>query len=179
MNESLIRVRYAKALLELAEENKQLDSVKNDLIVILECVAQSKEFNIFLESPLIKVSEKSRLINEIFMGKIEKLSLDFIHLLIKNKREAFLPQICQFYIDEYKTKLGIQEAFIYTANLLSEEYAKQILEYIKKKLKLHIELQTLIDPSMIGGFILRIEDQQINASIKSQLKKIKRELINS
>jgi F-type H+-transporting ATPase subunit delta len=90
-----------------------------------------------------------------------------------------LPQICQYYIDEYKIKLGIKEAFLYTAHPLSEEYKKQIHDFISKKLKLNIELQSNIDPSMIGGFILRIEDQQINASLKSQLKKIKRELINS
>lgn len=179
MNESLIRVRYAKALFELAEENKVLDKVKSDLDVINLCINESNEFRVFLESPLIKVSEKSRLTDEIFKGKIEKLSLDFMHLLIKNKREAFLFQICQYYIEEYKTKLGIKEAEIFTSTPLKEEYIKQIHEFISKKLKLNIELKSTVDPSMIGGFILRIEDQQINASIKSQLRKIKRELINS
>jgi F-type H+-transporting ATPase subunit delta len=179
MNESLIRVRYAKALFELAEERKILDSVKKDMDLYGECIAESKEFNVFLESPLIKVSEKSRLVDELFKDNVEKLSLDFLHLLVKNKREAYLSQICQNYIDEYKSKLGIKEANIFTANTLSEEYRKQILEFISKKLKLNIELKSIVDPSMIGGFVLRIEDQQINASIKSQLKKIKRELINS
>jgi F-type H+-transporting ATPase subunit delta len=179
MNESLIRVRYAKALLQLAEEYKIQESVKADMDLILECTRGSKEFNLFLESPLIKPTEKSRLINKIFKDKIEKLSLDFIHLLIKNKRELYLPLICQRYIDEYKLKLGIKEAFISTANVLNPDYKKQIQEYITKKLKINIELQEKVDPLLIGGFILRIEDQQINASIKSQLKIIKRQLINS
>jgi F-type H+-transporting ATPase subunit delta len=179
MNESLIRVRYGKALLELATEKKILDKVKKDLDLIHECIAGSKEFNIFLESPLFKPFDKSRLVNEIFKGKIDKLSLDFFHLLIKNRREAFLPLICLYFIDEYKLKQGIKEAFIYTADPLKKAHKQQILEYISKKLKLNIELHDKVDPSMIGGFILRIEDQQINASLKSQLKKIKRELINS
>jgi len=179
MNDSLIRVRYVKALLQLAEEDKIQDSVKKDMDLILECVSESKEFVVFLESPLIKGNEKSRLVDVIFNGKIEKLSLDFIHLLIKNKREAFLPQICRHYIDEFKLKQGIKEAFIYTAKPLEVKYKEQLLEFIRKKLKLNIELKNEVDPSIIGGFVLRIEDQQINASIKSQLKKIKRELINS
>jgi F-type H+-transporting ATPase subunit delta len=179
MNESIIRVRYAKALFQLAEEYKIQETIKKDLDEILICISESKEFRVLLETPLIKPFNKSKLINEIFEGRIEKLSLDFIHLLVKNKREAFLGQICLYFIDEYKLKQGIKEAIIFTADPLKPEHKKEILEYISNKLKLNIELHDKVDPSMIGGFILRIEDQQINASIKSQLRKIKRELINS
>jgi F-type H+-transporting ATPase subunit delta len=75
--------------------------------------------------------------------------------------------------------MGIQEGSIITAIALDEKYKEKINELIRKKFKIEIDLEEKVDPSIIGGFVLRIEDQQIDASISSQLKKIKTHLINS
>lgn len=172
-------MRYARALFQLSEEYKIQESVRNDMQDILKCIADSPELKFLLESPMIKGSEKSRLVNVIFKDKMQELTLKFIHLLIDNKREHFLPDICRNFISEYKHKLGIKEASITTATVLGEEYKKQIYDYITSKFNIKIELSEKVDPAIIGGFILRIEDEQVNASIQAQLNKIKRELINS
>jgi F-type H+-transporting ATPase subunit delta len=179
MNYSLITVRYAKALYQLSVEEKVQDSVKADMEAILASIIESEDFLPFLESPLIKSSDKKRIIDEIFKGKVHNLTLKFIHLLFDQKREAHLSDICRNYIRQYKDTMGIQEALITTAKALAPEHIKQVHDYLSKKLKVEIELGEKVDPEIIGGFILRIEDQQINASIQSQLKKIKRELIKS
>jgi F-type H+-transporting ATPase subunit delta len=179
MNNSLITVRYARALFQLSEEYKIQEPVKKDIEELLACMADSPELNFMLESPMIKGSEKSRLVNVLFENKIQGLTLKFLHLLIGNKREHFLADICRNFISEYKQKLGIKEASITTATALGKEYKEQIYNYITSKFNIKIDLSEKVDPAIIGGFILRIEDEQVNASIQSQLNKIKRELINS
>jgi F-type H+-transporting ATPase subunit delta len=179
MNDSLITVRYAKALFQLAEEENKQEAVRNDIELLLESVNSSNEFADFLENPLIKSSEKNTIINSLFKENINDLTFRFLQLLINNKREGYLKNICQYTIHLHKQKLGIQDAVITTAQEISSSYKKEIFDFITRKFKVNIELQDKIDPAIIGGFILRIEDQQINASIQSQLMKIKRELINS
>lgn len=177
MNYSLITVRYAKALYQLAEEEGVQDAVKTDLEAILTSIHESEDFVTFLDSPLIKSSDKMRIMNEIFRDKVQGLTLKFINLLFGQKREAHLAGICRNYIQQYKEKLGIQEAVITTARSLSAGQIKQIHDFIADKFQVKVELTERVEPNIIGGFVLRIEDQQINASIKSQLAKIKRELI--
>lgn len=179
MNDSLITVRYAKALYQLAEEEKRQEAIRKDAEMLLSTVNQSKEFADFVENPLIKSSEKTSIISTLFKGKINDLTLRFLFLLIDNKRESYLKGICQYAIHLHKQTLGIQDAVFTTASEISSEHKKEIFDFITRKFKINIELQEKTDPDIIGGFILRIEDQQINASIHSQLMKIKRELINS
>jgi F-type H+-transporting ATPase subunit delta len=179
MNDSLITVRYAKALFQLAEEEKKLEAVRKDVEMLLVTVNNSKEFADFLENPLIKSSEKTSIVNTLFKGNTNELTLQFLHLLIENKRESYLKGICLYTIHLHKQKLGIQDAVFTTASEISSTHKKEIFDFITRKFKIKIELQEKIEPDIIGGFILRIEDQQINASIHSQLLKMKRELIKS
>lgn len=179
MNDSLITVRYAKALYQLAEEEEKQETVRNDIEMLLGVINDSNEFADFIENPLIKSNEKASIVNALFRGKINDLTLRFLQLLIDNKRESYLKGICLYTIHLHKQKLGIQEAVITTASEISTVHRKEIFDFITRKFKVNIDLQEKINPDIIGGFILRIEDQQINASIQSQLMKIKRELINS
>lgn len=178
MNDSLITVRYVKALYQLAEDNRNQDLVRKDLESLLECVNEVPEFADFLNNPLLKTSQKLKLIDELFKNKVEDLTLQFLHLVIENKREMHLVNMCYYFNSYYKKKIGIKEASITTANKISAAHKKEILDFITKKFKMKIELKEHVNPSIIGGFVLRIEDQQINASLEAQLNKIKRELIN-
>ena len=179
MNNSLITVRYVKALYQLSEEKGIQDTVKKDIELLLDCIINSAELREFLENPILKSSEKNTLINDLFKKSIHDLTLRFLHLLVENKRETHLHNICYYFIRYYKENKGIKEAEIITANQLLPSHKDEILKYITKKFKVSIELEEKVNPSIIGGFILRIEDQQINASLRAQLNKIKRELINS
>lgn len=179
MNDSLITVRYAKALYQLAEEENKQEIVKKDVEMLLNTINNSKEFSNFLENPLIKGSAKRSIITNLFQGKTDELVLSFLQLLIDKKREYYLKNICLYTIHLHKQKMGIQDAVITTATDISTAHRKEIFEYITRKFKVNIDLKEKTDPEIIGGFILRIEDKQINASLQSQLMKLKRELINS
>jgi len=179
MNESLITVRYAKALYELSVEEKKEKAILKDVEVLLQSISHSEEFASFLDNPLISGSEKRRIIDILFKTNLEPISLKFLHLLLENKRESQLGGICRYVIHLNKQKAGVQSALITTAQKLPVDHKKEIAEYITKKFKMTFDLAEKVDPAIIGGYILRIEDRQIDASLKTQLNKIKRELINS
>ncbi|MBN1115613.1 MAG: ATP synthase F1 subunit delta [Bacteroidales bacterium] len=179
MNEGIITSRYAKALYQTAEEDKASESVRKDILSLIETINESPEFKSFLNSPILKESQKIKIIDEIFNGKVHDLSLSFLKLLFKNKRELYLYSICLSFLQYYKKDKGITEGSIITAFPIHEDFHEEIKSFIKKKFKLELELNKQIDPSLIGGFKLKIDDRQIDASISSKLKKIKTELNNS
>lgn len=179
MNQSLITVRYTKALYDLAVESKQLDAVEKDIENILRIFNESEEFCQFMNNPTLKISQKIKTFDTLFSGKLNKICLQFLYLLVHNNRDMYLKDICIYFISYYKKNQGVSEAVITTAFPLSKSHRDEIYAVIKKKFNFDIELTEKVDPSIIGGFVLRIDDQQVNASLSAQLNKIKRELIHS
>ena len=143
MNESLINVRYAKALYQLAEEEQKQEEIRKDTQMLLATIDHSKEFAGFLENPLIKGSEKKAIIDKLFKGNTDLLTLRFLHLLIENKRENYLKGICWYTLHLHKQKLGIQDAMITTAFELSQQQKKELADFITRKFKVNIDLQEL------------------------------------
>jgi len=179
MNEGLITVRYAKAFYELAAEEKVLDTVRQDMNSILSLAREVEDFRFFLDSPLIKSDEKKKIFTKLFKDSVQEVTLRLLSLLVEHKRENYLEGICRNFLSHYKAEMGIKEASITTAFEIPEEIKEHIHAFVTKYFNAKIELNQRVAPSIIRGFVLRVEDQQINASIASQLNKIKRELINS
>ncbi len=179
MNESLITKRYVKALYQLAQEEGIQEKVRTDIQLLNACIQESPEFLEFLNNPLIKPSQKSLAFNTLFKESCQSITMRFLHLLVENRREIYLRSICLHYMQFYRSLIQIKEAVITTATRLSPKYRDDIYDFFTRKFKMKIELEEKVDPSIIGGFILRIEDQQIDASIHSQLRKIRRELIHN
>lgn len=179
MNESTITVRYAKALYQVGEESGTLDVLKADVQNLFVVIEESQEFSELIQSPVINTSEKIRLFEEVFGNKLNELICNFFKLLAKNKREQFLPNMCREFLQIYKEKQGIKEAVITTAQPLEKAFSEEIHKFLTKKFKLKLEITEKVNPDLIGGFRLRIDDQQVDATILSQLRKIKTELINA
>jgi F-type H+-transporting ATPase subunit delta len=112
-------------------------------------------------------------------GNVEKIILSLIDLIVKNGRESFLPAIARVFIHETKKYKGITESVLTTAVKVDDNVRKQITDLISEVFKTKVELKESIDPEIIGGFILQIDDNYIDASIKNKLRKIKKELIGS
>jgi F-type H+-transporting ATPase subunit delta len=179
MNESLVIKRYVKALYQLAEEEKIQEKIMTDVQMLLKFIRESPEFASVLENPLIKPGVKSKAIQKIFADDFHPVIINFLLLLIKNRREIYLKNICLFFSQYYKSFFRIKQGILTTAIELAPKFKEEIFNFITRKFRMKVELSEKIDPSIIGGFVLRIEDQQIDASIKTQLKKIKRELIHT
>ncbi len=179
MNESKIPVRYAKSLFLLAIEKNILDAIKNDMLFVTELCNTVNDFILLVESPIVKPSKKQSIFFEMFNTRVHQYTLSFFELIIKNKRESFIKDISRDFLDLYKDYVGIKTATFTTAYKLDEASKNEIVTIIKKAFNTNIELVENVNTDIIGGFVLRVEDQQIDASVASKLNKIKHELINS
>jgi F-type H+-transporting ATPase subunit delta len=178
MNESKISVRYTRAIFQLALEKKALDKVYQDMILISE-VCRITETKEFLESPIIIPSKKEAIFHKMLDNNVEDITLSLIDLIVKNGRESFLPAIARNFIHETKKYKGITESVLTTAVGADDNSKKQIIDLISDVFKTKVELKEIIDPEIIGGFILQIDDNYIDASLRNKLRKIKKELIGS
>lgn len=178
MNDSLISKRYSRALFQTALEKNILDNVNGDMMLISE-VCKLPEVIEFLKSPIIPPSKKEAIFHNIFGGNLEKVTLSLIDLIVKNGRESYIPSIARSFVTETKNYKGITESYLTTAVKVDSKLKKQITDLVSKAFNTKIELEENVDPAIIGGFILRIDDHFIDASIKNKLRKIKKELLTS
>lgn len=179
MNEGIIAARYAKALFKLSEEKKITDKVYNDMSVIVEAGRSTPEFQSFLNTPVVSIYEKENVLNKTFDKHLNKVSLSFITLLLKNRREMYMINAAHKYIDIYKEDKGIKTALLITANPASKKAKDNMVKLVDDIFNCRTYLTEKQNEKIIGGFILRVEDQQFDASIASKLKRIKEELINT
>jgi F-type H+-transporting ATPase subunit delta len=179
MNESKITVRYAKALFSLARENKTFEDLKKDMETLYQCIREVPELNLMLKSPVIKVAEKYMIFENSFRNIFSPVTLSFIKMIIERHREEYLEGISRYFLSLLKLEQGVKQADLVTAVPLNEVLRKSILNFIHKRFKTDIELNEEVNEKLIGGFILRVGDQQIDASIASKLERIKKSLINT
>ena len=173
-------VRYAKSFMQLAKEKSLLEELKRDVEGILNAIRESTELSNFLSSPLIKIDKKKVILNEVFKSKVNELSLKFILLIADQKREALLKAICEEFIKQYNQEHQIARVQLSTATKLTDAQRKEVLNFIDKNYDFNsVELEEIVDEELIGGLILRIEDKQIDGSIKRKLQDIKQELIHA
>ncbi len=167
--------RYAQALLELAVEQNQLEQVYADMIVFNQAVEETKEFQVFLNSPVINSDKKKNVLNEVF-AEFCTLSLSFIGLVTSKRRESLLPFVATSFVQLYKAHKGIVEITVYSATKLDASVREQILNKIKTSVVGEIELKETIDADLIGGFIVEMGDTRVDASVSSQLSNLKQRL---
>jgi len=172
--------RYAKSILDLAVETGQLEVVYKDMLYLQQLNKASREFLSVLRSPVIKPDAKIKAINAVTAGKISDLTVRFTTLLITKARESVLPEVITSFIEQYKQQKNINTVKLTTATPVSEEVKKSIVAQVKKVSKMeNIDLQTEINPDIIGGFVLQAGDQLIDASIAYDLKTISRQFENN
>jgi len=168
--------RYAKALLELAIEQNKVDLVLKDMEFFVDSGNNNYDLLVFLKSPVIKAEKKLSVLNELY-SHFDSLSKSFMQLITKNGREAILVEIASSFIYLVKEYKGIVSVVLISATELTKTSKEKILSKIK--VSGTIELTEEIDPTLIGGFIIRIGDVQVDASVNSQLKKLKIDLITN
>lgn len=174
-----IAKRYAKALIEIAEEMNKLDKITKDVQFIDSLIRDSRELQLFLKSPIIKEDKKKEILKEIFSdSRVDPVTLKFILLLVERNREDLLHDIVKTYRQLYDEKMGIVSAEITTAveisNSEKKKIEKKILELTGAK---KVNPIYKVDPSIIGGVIIRIGDTVYDASIRRKIQLLREQLI--
>ena len=173
MMQSKVTLRYAKALLQLSVEQNLLDQSHNDMLMINATCVESKGLALLLKSPIVKTDQKLRIINEIFDGKIGKLSMMFVNVITTKKRESLLSEITKSFVALYKEYNNIEPATVTTATPLTDSLRNNIVKYIKEGSGKRVELTELVDENIIGGAIIRMGDMQLDASVSSELTELR------
>ena len=176
MRQPRLAGRYAKSLIDLAEERNQLEKVYADMIFLQSVCRQSREFVTLMRSPVINADKKNSIVNAITKDKVEGLTSAFNKLLIQKGRESILPEIINAFIEQYNTIKGIHKVKLATAEPISEELKKAIEHKLKTDAALPtIELETVVKEDLIGGFVLEFDNKLVDASILRDLKDIQKQ----
>lgn len=174
-----VALRYAKAIAEVATEKNATTEVYNDMKLIVETIKASVDLQTLLKSPLLHTDVKKKALDAIFNGKVNKISLDLMQLLITNKRIDILDVIAERYISLADALAGKQVAKVTTAVALTEALETEVLSKVKEITGKDATLESIVDPEIIGGFILRVGDVQFDASVANKLKALKVEFENN
>jgi len=173
-------VRYAKSLIILAKEKGQYDAVLADVQMLSNLIKESKELDLFLSNPLIKMEKRRSILASMFEGKVNALTYDFIQLVVTQKRESILKQIFNQFIAQYNELNKIANVSVSTAVAMDDKLKSQLMDSLKKAYNYaEIKLEEKVDEQLIGGLLLRIGDRQMDATIRRQLNDIEKELVHT
>jgi F-type H+-transporting ATPase subunit delta len=168
--------RYAKSLVDLAVERNQLDAVYKDMQYLDSVCRASREFVNILRSPVIKADKKQKIVEAVTAGKVGELTSAFIKLLISKTREEVLPEIADAFIDQYNVIKNIHKVKLTTAESITEDLKQSIVSKVKKETALqNVELETVVNPDLIGGFVLEFNNNLVDASVARDLRDIKKQ----
>jgi F-type H+-transporting ATPase subunit delta len=170
-------IRYAKAILDMADSIGVANEVSKDMTFIATTINGNQELNTFIENPTIKVEVKENALLEVF-AEVNGVTKGLFHLLFENKRFEILEAIALEYNKLFDEMNGIEVAKVTTAFPLDVDLEAKVLAKIETLSDKKITIENIVDPSIIGGFILRIGDKQYNASVANRLQVLKRELSN-
>ena len=181
MNNPRLAGRYAKSLLDLATEQKQVDAVYTDMKWLHKICKSNPDFVNMLRSPVIKPTAKGKIIESITTERVSKLTGAFIQLLVRKARELNLPEIVTTYIDQFNALRNIHKVKITTADPISEEMKNAIMANVKATATAGqtFEIETAVNNELIGGFLLETSGTLVDASILRDLKDIHKQFLNN
>lgn len=180
MTNPRVASRYAKSLLDLAVEKGQLEPVHKDMLYLQRLTKESRDFLNLLRSPVVKSDTKAKAIAVLTKDKISGLTTAFLNLMISKAREGALPGIIASFIGQYKELKGIHTVKLTTAVPVSDAVKTAIIAQVQKSENIRdLELEEVIDPNIIGGFVLQTGDKLIDASIAYDLRNVSRQFENN
>ena len=180
MSNVRLATRYAKSLIGLATERGELEKVFGDMEWLQSLCKGNRDFITMLRSPVIKSDIKGKIVKAVAQNNIGLLTNSFIQLLINKGRESALPEIATAFIHQYKEIKKIFPVKLTTAYPLSDDLKKEFVDHIKATTEMqNIELETVVNEDIIGGFVLQTGDKMVDASVSYDLKEIAKQFENN
>lgn len=177
MSSTRAAIRYAKAILDIANAKGVAEAVNNDMTSIASTINGNLELDTFIQNPTIKVEVKEQALLAVF-ANVNPVTNSLFHLLFENKRFEILEYIAVEYGKLFDIQNDVEVAKVTTAIAMDAALEAKVLAKIATFSNKKITIENTIDPAIIGGFILRIGDKQYNASVANRLQVLKRELSN-
>ncbi|MGY3088291.1 F-type H+-transporting ATPase subunit delta [Hymenobacter sp. UYAg731] len=177
MADQRVAARYAKSLLDLGQEMGTLDAVKADMDLLSKTMADSRELRLLLRNPIVKHDKKLAILKAIFEGKVSDMTLRFFTILTDKNRESAIEGIGPEFLAQYNVLQGIQSAQVTSATPLTPTARAEMQALVTRETGLtEVQLTEKVDPELIGGFVLRVGDNQIDDSVRTSLRKLRTSL---
>lgn len=174
----LVSGTYGEALFELAQEKNTVSAMLEEVSGLQMVLKENKELSVLMNNPKVSKEEREGIVKEVFGGRISNDLLNFLILLVQKGRYAYVEEILAYFTDRVKEAEGIGTAYVTTAVELTpakkDEVHKKLLATTSYR---EIEIIYQVDPSLIGGMTVRINDRVIDSSIKTKLEKMERSLL--
>src|SRR4030095_6865000 len=165
--------RYAKSLIDLAIERGQLEEVNQDMNYANEVIKSSRPFRVFLRAAVIKPEVKQRVIDQLFGKKFSEITKSFFALMIRKRREEYLPDIVEQFTQQYYEHKNITPVYFTTAAPVSDEVLKRITDlFLQTTHVQEIVMNNRVNKNLVGGFRFRYHDRLYDASIRHHLEKM-------
>lgn len=173
MSDSTVAYRYAKALIDLAKEQGVVNEVNADMAFFEDICNQNDEFRAVMASPIVRHEKKLGILKKIFENRVHKVTFSILTVLTKKNRERIIYPIAKEFQKLYNILNGIQKVQVSSAVELTSTQKAEIVKLVGDELKKKIELEEKVDESLIGGYVLKVGDTQIDTSIKKKLNELK------
>ena len=175
MSEIKVAARYAKSLIDLALEQNALEEIKVDMELFVNTLRINTELQAVVKNPIIPLNKKNAIINAVFGGKIHRVTSSFLKIVIDKGRAEIIYGTAKEFLNQYNQYKNIVTAKVTSATPLTENAKTEIINKVKAITGGEVLLQTEVDDSLIGGFILTVGDKQFDTSLASGLAKLKKE----
>jgi F-type H+-transporting ATPase subunit delta len=179
MVESRAAARYARALLSVSEETGQLEAVSQDVAVLQDLIENSREFFLFLKSPVVNTATKKRILAQLLEKKLGKAAFNFVNLLAAKGRESLLPQILIQFARLRDEKLGLIDVLVRSPRPLDADQSQNIARRLSRQTNKDVRLKERVEPELIGGIVLQFDDTVWDGSVKRQLELLRIRLSGS
>ncbi len=176
MNRSSINTRYAKAYVSMAIDLNLIDQAEHDIRLLYAALSEYADFCKYMQDQRHNIIEKTEKIEALFSKEFNPLTIDLLKLIFHNKREEHLKDICRNAIEMIIKKKGIVNAKLTSAIELDIKIIDLICKKFEEQTQSEIEFITETNPALIGGFVLRINGLQYDASIATSLKELTKQL---
>ncbi len=178
MSVGIVAARYAKSLIELAKEKNVLEVVYQDMRLFKDTADKNRGLMLALKSPIVRHEKKLAILKALFKDRVNDVSYSIFTIITKKNRESILDAIAEEFIVSYNLSQGIQKATVITTTPLTDELRAEFVKIVAGTTGKTIQLEEKVDPNLIGGYVLRVNDRQLDASLRSRLNELKLELAN-
>ncbi|WKK76380.2 ATP synthase F1 subunit delta [Marivirga salinae] len=176
MSEYRIASRYSKSLIDLAVEKNQLEDIKADMELFSKVCNENRDFVLMLNNPILESLRKAAIIKKVFKGKVQEMTSLFFDIVSRKHRESVLPEMAKVFKQLYNEHKGIIAAEVTTTFKLDDSLRSEVIKIVKEISNKEVELNEKVDEALIGGFLIRVGDKQIDETIQSKLNDLRREL---
>lgn len=177
MNEGMISKRYAKALLQYAMDQKAEDVVFSEMKQLTSAFSHEPRLRMAMDNPTLSANDKLAILRAVIGNKACIQYVKFMELVVKNKRDAYLQQMALSYIDIYYETKQMHMGRLVTATPVDDGVKTKMKSLLQKVKRGTLDFESVVDPDIEGGFVLYVDTYRLDASVKSQLKRIKQQFV--